>query len=143
MSERPVRVRSVAPEGGRVMVRQSLAADQDVHNILKRYVTTGALPVAGRSPSYGDFVSDVDYHGAWNRVRAAEQSFASLPSDVRAHCKNDPAEFLKMVFDPSRRDELEQLGLVDGKLEAALPDAARAVQEDAKAKAAESTVNAP
>ncbi len=117
MSER-VRVRVTHPAGGRVMTKQSHAAETDVNAIMARYVAhgTGVAHVNRRSASYGDFSSGLDYASALNQIRSAEADFGRLPAHVRAHVRNDPGEFLNMVFDPERRDELEGLGIVDHRI---------------------------
>lgn len=139
-----IRRKVVAQGGGRVMVKASLAPAQDVYTILNRYRETGGLPMYAKSPQYGDFTGLGDYHEAWNKVAQAQSSFAALPANVRTHFRNDPEAFLRAVYDPRRRDELVELGLIEGKLEAAVPPGAKAVQEKAAAEPeAETHTEAP
>ncbi len=108
------RIRVTHPEGGESKVKQSLTEGTDINKILARWTRDGAgtAHVNRQAPRYGDFSSGVDYQEAANAIRAAERDFAELPSAVRAHVKNDPGEFLDMIFDPERRSELVELGLV-------------------------------
>ncbi len=103
------------PSGGEMLTKQSERDSTDVNLIMDSWVHAGGA-VAGHlntaQASYGDFSSGIDYHEALNRVKAAEASFADLPASIRGHVENDPGQFLDMVFDPERRSELEQLGLV-------------------------------
>jgi len=43
----------------------------------------------------------------------AEESFASLPSEVRDYFQNDPAAFLEAFQDPNQADKLRELGLIE------------------------------
>lgn len=119
------RKRVTHPSGGPVKTKQSEAAACDINAIMKRYASHGELPAGSGNPSYGDFSGVGDYHSAANRVLAAQADFDRLPSDVRKHVDNDPGSFLDLVYDPERRDELEELGLV----EALLPDVPPVVVE--------------
>ncbi len=102
--------------GKKSRTKQSFAAALDVNAIMKKYAATGTLPENSRGePQYGDFSGVEDYLTSLNKIRAAEDRFAEMPSAVRDHCKNDPAELMAMVFDPERRGELEQLRLVKPK----------------------------
>ncbi len=108
-----IRRRSKHPEGGEMKTQQHLQAGTDINRILERWLKHGTS-VAHLNPqeaSYGDFSSGVDYATALNKIKAAEADFDALPSRVRALCGNDPAEFLQIVFDPERRDELEGLDI--------------------------------
>lgn len=109
------RKRVTHPEGGRVLTKQSMAAETDVNAIMARHVAhgTGVLHVNHAAATYGDFSSGLDYASALNQIMGAQRDFERLPAEVRAHVENDPGKFLAMVFDPERRDELEGLGLVD------------------------------
>ncbi len=109
------RKRVTHPEGGKEMTKQSLVGGTDINLILARWFEHGqAVAHLNRSQAmWGDFSSGVDYQEALNSIKAAQHDFDALPADVRAHVNNDPGEFLEMVFDPERREELERLGLVD------------------------------
>ncbi len=115
MNERIERVVVTHPEGGESMTKQSMAAATDVNLIMEKWHKHGAAVAhLNRGQAmWGDFSSGVDYAEALNSIRDAQRDFAALPAKVRAHVDNDPGEFLEMVFDPERREELERLGLVD------------------------------
>lgn len=109
------------PAGGRMMTKQSMAAETDINQIMSRWISTGAVPFGhnNQAPRYGDFSSGIDFKTALDQVREAERQFDLLPAHIRKHCDNDPQKFLAMVYDPSRRDELVQLGMVEEQLPAA------------------------
>lgn len=117
------RIRVVAPEGGRVMTKQSMALETDVNHILARWIHHGTPPNGnGSAPRYGDFSNFDSYHAALDLVMEAQSEFGRLPAHVRDHVDNDPGKFLDMVFDPGRRDELVALKLAPE----LVPEAARA-----------------
>lgn len=108
------RQRVTHAEGGELKTKQGLQDGTDINKIMDRWLKHGTS-VAHMNPnagSYGDFSSGLDYREALTSVKAAEADFAALPARVRAACGNDPGEFLQIVFDPERRDELEGMGLV-------------------------------
>lgn len=111
------RIRVVHPEGGPLMTKQAMALDTDINAIVSRWIAHGQVPRASNAPArYGDFSSGLEFHGAMNQVREAEQHFMELPAHIRRHCRNDPGEFLDLVMNPERRAELVELGLVEGQV---------------------------
>lgn len=90
---------------------QSQKDEADINTILKNFGVTGTVNVPAVLPSYGDYDGIDDYRTAVEAVRAAEASFAALPSNVRDRFHNDPGAFLEFVENPSNKDELRTLGL--------------------------------
>lgn len=100
--------------GEKSLTHQSFSSDCDINSIVQRYAKTGVLEhVSLSSPSYGDFSITSDYQSSLNVVIAAQESFMTLPSRVRARFANDPGLFLDFVSDPNNRDEAIKLGLID------------------------------
>lgn len=115
------RVRVVPDLGTESLTKQSMAQESDINQIVARHIAHGTpLFVDGRA-TYGDFSGFLDYHGSLNAVMRAQDEFNSLPAAVREHCQNDPGKFLELVYDPSRREELVALGLVDLAVPAGAP----------------------
>ncbi len=107
------RIRVQHPGGGEQMTKQSMQAETDVNAIMARYMQTGTLThLSDKKPSYGYFADAQDYLTAVNRVMDAHDQFQELPAEIRAHVNNSPAEFLEMVYDPERKQELVDLGLL-------------------------------
>ena len=99
------------------MTIQSQAEATDINRIVKRWINGGELPIgSNRQPMYGDFTDAGDFFSAQLKVKEAETQFDALPAAVRAACNHDPGQFLEMVADESRRDELIELGLVEAQL---------------------------
>lgn len=85
--------------------------DADINTIVRNFGVTGKLPDVVRVPSYGDFDGISDFREAVEAVRAAEESFLLLPSDLRARLDHDPQRFLEYVQDPRNLEEMRKLGL--------------------------------
>lgn len=108
-----VRRRVQHPVSDKQMVKKADALKTDVNAIMHRWINKG-IPPSGASShaTYGDFTNVESYHAGLNAVRQAEESFMALPAHIRKHVQNDPGQFLEMVYDPERRGELEDLGLL-------------------------------
>lgn len=100
--------------GVKSMTKQSDALMSDVNGIVARHIAHKVPLPDGQRFSYGDFSDIGSFHDCHERVRQAQNEFMRLPASVRKHCHNDPGEFIEMVYDPSRRAELVELGLVEG-----------------------------
>jgi len=122
------------PGGGRELTKQSEALPTDINHIMARWLKTGFIPPAGGAPmSYGEFENASDLHDMTNRVMAARDDFDRLPAHIRDHVGNDPGEFLDLVYDPERRDELVELGLVEAAIPANAPRTESVAEEGAPA----------
>lgn len=95
-------------------VQQHEAADCDINRIMDRYVRDGVIEhVRDYGGQYGDFTNVPDYATCLNMVAEAEDCFAALPAKIRAKFENDPGQFLEFVSDPSNRDEMALMGLLE------------------------------
>lgn len=92
---------------------QSQKAEADINTIVRNFGVTGSVRAPARLPSYGDFDGISDYRDAMEAVKAAQESFASLPSNIRARFHNDPGAFLDFVENPSNLPELRAMGLAN------------------------------
>lgn len=113
-NDRPARQRRRVQHegGGRSRTKQSDADHTDINKILNKYVSTGVLPKPPGTARYGDFSHGMDFKTMMDRVTAAQSDFRTLPSAIRRHVDQDVGAFLDMVFDPERKEELVQLGLI-------------------------------
>lgn len=97
---------------GKTETKQHFKNEVDINTIMRRYVKTGALPQMIRdNAAYGDFSNVPSYHEAQNIIIKAYEQFNALDVDVRKRFKNDPAEMLAFVSDPSNKEEMYELGL--------------------------------
>ena len=100
-----------------ILVEQHHKSACDVNVILSKYEATGIITHGtSKKPRYGDFTTSSDYLDACLKVKIAEDSFASLPSAIRARFQNDPASFIDFVNDEKNHDECVKYGLIDAKL---------------------------
>lgn len=95
------------------LTHQCFQDECDINTILDRWQKTGVLEHENKfHGQYGDFISAQDYHASLNAVLEADEAFSTLPSSIRARFENDPAAFLDFVNNPSNRDEMIQMGLL-------------------------------
>lgn len=138
------RRRVVTPGGGELLTKQAPKDEVDSQAIVQKYLRTGNVELLRQrvAPRYGDFTSADDYLSAMVKVRQAQELFSALPSNVRSAVRNDPAELLRLVFDPARREECVKLGLIS-EADPVVPEAQaaagaavveRGVREEAPAK---------
>ncbi len=94
--------------------QQHLKAECDINNILRQYDKTGLIThVNNATAQYGDFTEVNEYQESLNRVIAAQDAFAALPSHVRKRFANDPGEFFEFATDPSNFDAMVEMGLAE------------------------------
>ena len=99
---------------GKSRTQQAFKDETDVNRIMDRYTRDGLLTHVNRfQGDYADITrSPADYHDALNLLNEAQSAFEELPARLRDHLGNDPAEFIRLVDDPARRDEMRDLGLL-------------------------------
>jgi phage internal scaffolding protein len=100
---------------GESRTHSAFADDCNLPKKIARLVHTGMLEEALRQPplSYGDFTNAGDYMTALMRVKAANEAFMSLPAATRREFDNDPAQLLDALNDPSKKDKLVELGVLE------------------------------
>ena len=107
----------------------SQAQDCDINNIIKRY-PEGTSPYLMSSPGsidpmsldFGDSTLLPDYQTALELIDKVEETFFSLPSNIRASFDNNPDVFVAQLSDEKYRSKFEQLKLIEKPLESKIPD---------------------
>lgn len=96
---------------------QSEKDNCDINLIIKRSEKSGILPVRSdyANAMFGDFTEIPDYQTALNAVNAANETFMSLPAEIREQFSNDPAKFVDFAMDEANIDKLRDLGLANPK----------------------------
>lgn len=103
--------------------KQAFREECDINNIMKKFQATGVADfVNKRSPQYGD-CTGVDFQAAMDTIISANEMFDELPSSIRKHFNNDPAQLLDAVNDPARRSECVALGLIQPSIAEVKPSA--------------------
>ena len=114
---------------GESMTQQQFKAECDVNNILAKYKRTGMLThIQKHQGNFGDFSSIEDYQTSLGKLMQAQQSFESLPSELRARFENDPAKLIDFLSDERNNAEAVKLGL---KLERKAPETIQGAMEKA------------
>lgn len=100
------------------LTQQEFKESCDINNILAKFsVQAQAL---GVDPSllmpqdqgtYGDFSNLDDFQTAQNKIAFLNDQFSNLPSNVRRKFGDDLNVFIGAISDPSRVDELGELGV--------------------------------
>lgn len=106
---------------GKSRTQQQFVEECNINTIVKRFGLTGTVPVPRKLPTYGDFSGVIDYQTALNSVLQAEESFSSVPSEIRRRFDNDPQKFLDFVVNPDNMDELRKLGLASPAPDVSIP----------------------
>lgn len=114
------------------LAQQHMKEEADINTIVKRFGLTGEVPTGMRLPTYGDFTGIADYQTALHQVKAAQESFMSLPADVRQKFGNDPGAFVDFCSDEKNREALVQMGLIEKPPEPtmSLADVVAAIKEN-------------
>lgn len=90
---------------------QDQARDADINTIVRNFGVTGKVPANIRAPMEGDFTEVGDYRSCLDAIRATDEAFAAMPSDLRSRLDNDPARFVDYCADPANVDEMKKYGL--------------------------------
>jgi phage internal scaffolding protein len=89
-----------------------------VNRIVANYRKTGIVDhIQEREGEFRSLPDVTDYAEAMNKVAQAQQSFESLPSNVRQEFNNNPLQFVKAIHDPEQHQKLVRLGLVKPRIE--------------------------
>lgn len=119
------------PEPSRT--KQSMTAECDINNILKKYQKTGMITHLNRyQGQYGDFTQGFDFHESLNRVQKAKEMFMTIPATIRTQFDNDPGKFLEFVSDAKNADKLVEMGLAVKKDSGKAPPKAETAPESSK-----------
>jgi len=94
------------------MAKQSMKAECDINNIMRKYEKTGVLTHFNEHRgNYGNFIGFEDYHTSMNKIIDAQNAFMTLPAKVREKFQNDPRKFLEFAQNPENTDQMIEMGL--------------------------------
>ena len=109
------------PEEG--LTEQHHKVSCDIKSIIRQYDRTGLIQNVNKAQAfYGDFTAVNEFQESLNLVKAAQDHFMSLPSDLRRRFDNDPGKYLEFVSNPDNRDEMEKLGMIEPKAPSNQPE---------------------
>lgn len=96
------------------LTQQQFKDMADINVIFGKYLETNEIPQI-EGMAYGDFTGIFDFQTAMNAVRAAEESFQTLPARIKNRFDNNPQKLVEFINDESNREEAEFLKLVKPK----------------------------
>jgi phage internal scaffolding protein len=93
--------------------RQEFRDECDINVIMRRYQSTGELPVLNQgNAQFLDVSASLTFQESMNFIADAQSMFNELPSAVRDRFYNDPAQFLDFCSNDDNRTQLAEMGLL-------------------------------
>lgn len=106
-----VRVATINEEPSRT--QQQFRDQVNVNSIMAKYKKTGLIDHVRDNPgTYSDMTQIGSYQDALQKVINAQQTFETLPSNLRQKFGHDPQQLITFLSDDKNYDEAVQLGLV-------------------------------
>lgn len=96
--------------------KQKTGQEHDINKLVRQYQKTGILPtMRDEHGLFADVCSIGDYQQCRDRVIAANEAFASLPSNIRARFNQNPAVFMDFMSNIDTDEKIKEavdLGLL-------------------------------
>lgn len=119
----PIKVTQTFPKKG--LTEQHHKESCDIHHIMKKYIRTGVLEHTRQyEGQYMNMASAPDFYNAQIILANARSMFETIPAEIRADFKNDPALFLEFIQDENNRDKIIEYGFSDEHLPPVIDPAA-------------------
>lgn len=109
-------VTAVRPEKSDGRTQGQYKNECDINVVVSTYRRSDdpfPLQRAFGSPMYANLPDQTDLHSALNMVADASTAFNALPSHIRERYKNNAAEFVGALSNPSERDFLLDSGVLE------------------------------
>lgn len=98
------------------MTQQHLKEKVNVNSIMAKYRKTGLIDHVRKNPGvYMDLTELPDYQTALQTVIRAQDTFETIPANIRLKFDNDPSKLIAFLSDDKNYDEAAALGLVERK----------------------------
>lgn len=95
----------------------------NINSIMAKYRKTGLIEHVRKTPGkYMDLTKLPDYQTALQTVIHAQNTFETIPANIRKRFNNDPAELISFLGDSKNMEEAIKLGLVVKKPEPGIPE---------------------
>jgi phage internal scaffolding protein len=93
--------------------RQEFKDECDINVIMRRYQSTGELPILNQgNAQFLDVTASLQFQDSMNFIADAQSMFNELPSAIRDRFYNDPGQFLDFCSNDANRTELARMGLL-------------------------------
>lgn len=97
-----------------IEAQQQFKDETDINKIMKKYHSGIMTSHLNRNPGrYGDFSQVKNYQESLNTVIKAQNSFMTLPSEIRFRFQNDPQKLLEFLADSKNKEEAIKLGIIN------------------------------
>lgn len=97
---------------GESMTQQQFAKECNINEIMAKYRKTGMIThINKHQGNFGDFSNVGEYKDALEKVMRAQESFDSIPAELRSKFGNDPAELIEFLSDPKNNEDAYKFGL--------------------------------
>lgn len=90
---------------------QEMTDDCDINRIVETWVKTGIAPQSSLEALSGDFSQVDDYRTMLDKINRAKREFMTLDADTRSYFKNDPANLISALDDPTQTSKLIEFGI--------------------------------
>lgn len=94
------------------LTEQSHTKECDLNYIVSQYVRSD-IPIALQEAEFRDMTQMVDYQTAFNAVESVNKLFRSFSIEVKRAFNHDPAAFAAAMHDPSKKDMLIEMGILE------------------------------
>jgi len=98
--------------GPETKTQQQFKDEVDINTIVERFGVTGEMPEKFNFPTEQDFSETFDFQSAMNTIRQAQETFMSMPAELRARFNNDPQAFYAFTENKENLAEARKLGLL-------------------------------
>jgi len=105
------RIQYTQPEDEEIRVEQSHKQEADINNIVRKHGLDLIAKTAAMQTFRYDENPSNDFQEVMQAVITAEQSFNSIPSDIRKKFDNNPAKFMDFIYNPENKQAMIDMGL--------------------------------
>ncbi|AXL15404.1 internal scaffolding protein [Microviridae sp.] len=97
---------------GESLTQQHFSEESEINNIIAYHDRTGIIKnVQQGVAQYGDYSEINEYRENLDMIRAADENFMRLPSDIRRKFNNNAGDFFEFATNPQNEQELVDMGL--------------------------------
>jgi len=105
------RIQLTIPHDEVIRVEQSHKDEVNINNIVKRHGIDLIAKTAALQQFKFDDNPNNDFQEIMNAILKAQDSFSSVPSDIRKQFDNNPAQFMDFIHNPDNQQQLIDWGL--------------------------------
>jgi hypothetical protein len=103
---------------GESLTQQHFTEESQINNIIAYHDRTGIIKNVQKGiAQYGDYSEINEYRESLDMIRAADENFAQLPSDIRRRFNNNAGEFFEFATNPQNEQSLIEMGLAKARPE--------------------------